>query len=57
MPPQEWFSGFPEVARRLLVFLPAAVSAAVFVLAGPTRSSRPREIRPGGAGAAARRRC
>jgi hypothetical protein len=34
MPPQQWFSGFPEVARRLLVFLPAAVSAAVFVLAG-----------------------
>jgi mechanosensitive ion channel-like protein len=34
MPTQEWFSGFPQVARQLLAFVPVVTSAALLVLAG-----------------------
>ena len=33
-PSQEWFSGFPQVARQLLAFAPVIASAAFLVLAG-----------------------
>jgi hypothetical protein len=33
-PTQEWFSGFPQVARTLLAFAPVVASAALLALAG-----------------------
>ncbi len=33
-PTQEWFSGFPQVARQLLAFLPVVASAALLLLGG-----------------------
>lgn len=33
-PAQDWFSGFPQVARQLLAFLPVIASAALLALAG-----------------------
>src|SRR5918996_4843708 len=33
-PTQEWFSGFPQVARQLLAFAPVIASAALLLLTG-----------------------